>query len=368
MEIKKIFMAEIKDLYKFFKNKKILITGHTGFKGSWLSLWLLKIGCDVVGISKDIPTKPSNFDSFDLKNKIKNYFINIKNFDVIKKILIKEKPDIIFHLAAQAIVSESYKDPLNTIQSNTIGSINLLHAASFLKKKCICIMITSDKCYYNLEKKSGYKEEGLLGGKDMYSGSKAAAEIILNSYFHSFHKNNKKVLFCTARAGNVIGGGDWSKNRLVPDIMKAWGAKKKVIIKNSQSVRPWQHVLEPLYGYMKTAYYLNQKNELNGQSFNFGPSYKKSYKVIELIKQFEIFKKNKNQFIFKKNKNFKETKILKLNSSKAYNKLKWKIKLSFKETSLLIAEWYDNFFSKKNDLCNFSISQINYYEKKIENK
>lgn len=221
-------MAKIKNVYKFLKNKKILVTGHTGFKGSWLALWLLKIGCNVIGISKDLPTEPSNYNHFQFKKKMKNYFFNLKNLSKLKKVISKEKPDIIFHLAAQAIVSESYKNPVDTIQSNTIGSINILHASSILKKKCICVMITSDKCYYNIEKNSGYTEESKLGGKDIYSGSKAAAEILINSFFHSFSKKNK-LYFCTARAGNVIGGGDWSINRLVPDIMRAQKKEKKCL-------------------------------------------------------------------------------------------------------------------------------------------
>ncbi len=294
---------------------------------------------------------------------MKNYFFNIQDYKKLKKVILKEKPDIIFHLAAQAIVSESYDKPIDTVQSNTLGSLNVLNSASFLKKKCICVMITSDKCYFNLEKNTGYKEESQLGGKDMYSGSKAAAEILINSYFHSFNKKNK-LLFCTARAGNVIGGGDWSFNRLVPDIMKARKSKRSVIIKNSQSIRPWQHVFEPLYGYLKAAYYLNLKKELNGESFNFGPNSKKSYKVIELLKNLN----NKNfKFIIKKrNNNFKETKILKLNSQKAFKKLKWRTELSFKETSTLINDWYDNFFLKRSNIYDYSINQINSYEKKIK--
>ncbi len=224
-------------------------------------------------------------------------------------------------------------------------------------------MVTSDKCYFNLEKSTGYKEESRLGGKDMYSGSKAAAEILINSYFHSFDKKNK-LLFCTARAGNVIGGGDWSTNRLVPDIMKARQRKKNVVIKNSNSIRPWQHVFEPLYGYLKLAYYLNLSKSLKGESFNFGPNSKKSYKVIELLNNLN---NKSDKFIIKKNKNiFKETKILKLNSNKALKKLKWKTRLSFKETSNLINDWYDNFFSKRSNIYDFSINQISFYEKKFK--
>ena len=216
------------DFYKYFKNKKILVTGHTGFKGSWLSLWLLKLGCEVVGLSNETDKKSLLLKNLNFKKNLVSYNSDIKDFKAVKKIILKEKPDIIFHLAAQAIVSESFKNPLETINSNTLGSINILHGASFLKKKIICIMITSDKCYLNLEKKLGYKENDTLGGEDIYSGSKAAAEILMKSYYESFLRKNKKLFFCTARAGNVIGGGDWSKNRLIPDIIRSFLKNKKV--------------------------------------------------------------------------------------------------------------------------------------------
>ena len=361
-------MVKKLELYNFYKNKKILITGHTGFKGSWMTLWLLMMGSKIVGISKNIPTKPSNFEILKLKKKIKNYFFDIKNLSKLKKTVSKEKPDIIFHFAAQAILSESYKNPIDTVNVNTIGSLNILHSASFLKKKCVCVMITSDKCYYNIEKKNGYKENSVLGGKDIYSGSKAAAEIVLNSYYHSFSKKNKKLIFATVRAGNVIGGGDWSKDRLIPDIVKSWAKKRKTIIKSPNSIRPWQHVLEPLFGYLKLGFYLNLNNKFDGQSFNFGPAKKKSYKVIELVKKLEYFWKIKNKYILKKNLKFKETKVLILNSNKVYKKLKWKTFLNINELSSYITEWYLAYFFKKKEILNITLNQIKKYENKVFKK
>ena len=365
MERQKSLMVKKIDLYNFYKKKKILITGHTGFKGSWLSAWFLKIGCKVVGVSKDIPTKPSNFLILNLNNKVKNYYKDVTNFISIKNIILKEKPDLIFHFAAKSIVSESYKKPLETINTNTIGSINVLHSASLLKKRCICIMITSDKCYFNKEKKTGYIEESLLGGKDIYSGSKAAAEILLNSYYHSFKVKNKKLLFCTARAGNVIGGGDWSKDRLVPDIMKSWAKGKKAQIKNPKSIRPWQHVLEPLFGYMKMGIILSSKEKLNGQSFNFGPSKRKIYKVIDLVRKLESSMNLKKRYTIKKNIHFKETKILKLNSLKAKKILNWQAYLNLQEMVTYISTWYLNYFKKDTNMYKFTLSQIQDYENKI---
>ena len=355
------------DFYKFYKNKKVLITGHTGFKGSWLTTWLLNLGCNVVGVSKNIPTKPSNFENLNLKKKIKNYYLNIENYKKLKKIILKEKPNIIFHLAAQAIISESFINPLETVNTNAQGSLNVLHASSFLNNKCSCIMITSDKCYFNLEKKTGYKENDLLGGQDMYSGSKAAAEIILQAYYHSFLKKNKNLIFCTVRAGNVIGGGDWSNNRLIPDIMKSWKKNLKPKIKNPDSIRPWQHVLEPLFGYLKLAIFLNKNEKLNGESFNFGPSFKKTYTVMQLVKTLQKNWNKKNSYFLKKKPNFHETKILKLNSQKAYKKLKWKTLLNLDQIGIFITNWYKIYFRKNSNMYDFTIKQIKEYEKKAFN-
>lgn len=354
-------VKKLKNL-NFFKNKKVLVTGHTGFKGSWLSLWLIKLGAKVVGLSNDSINKSAILNNSKIKKKIKSYNLDIKNFNAIKKIITLEKPDIVFHLAAQAIVSESFRKPLKTINSNTLGSINLLHAASFSKKKIICIMITSDKCYLNLEKKSGYNEKDILGGDDIYSGSKAAAEILLRSYYFSFLKKNKKLLFCTARAGNVIGGGDWSKNRLIPDIIKSFSKNKKLLIKNPNSVRPWQHVLEPLYGYMLLAKKINNNSSLSGQSFNFGPKSNKDYKVKDLVLELGKLFKKKNFFSIVNKKKFEETKHLKLISKKANSILKWKTILKMNEVIYLIYRWYFKNLSDKKNSYKITLDQISEYE------
>ena len=364
MEKKKNFMVKKLEIHNYYKNKKVLLTGHTGFKGSWLTIWLLSLGCKIVGVSKDIPTNPSNFKDLNIKRKIKHYTCEVENFEKIKKIIIREKPEIIFHLAAQSLVSESFRNPLKTVSTNTLGSLNVIHAASFLQKKCLCIMVTSDKCYLNLEKNIGYTEKSQLGGEDLYSGSKACAEIILRSYFLSKISKNKKLKFCTGRAGNVVGGGDWSKNRLIPDLMKAWKKNKKVIIKNPNSIRPWQHVLEPIFGYLKLAFYLNSNESLNGQSFNFGPDSKRSFTVLQLVREIQKKWGKKNSYTIKSVSSFNETKILKLNSSKAYKKLKWKSVLKLDEIAEKISEWYKSQIYKKQDLYDVTVEQIKSYEKK----
>ena len=271
-----------------FKNKKVLITGHTGFKGSWLSIWMHSLGANVLGISKNIPTYPSHYQLTGLDKIIKSKQLDLKDKKKLKKIIEDFKPDFIFHLAAQAIVKNSYVNPINTWESNLNGTIHLLESIKHIKK-IVVILITSDKVYKNLEIKRGYSENDLLGGIDPYGASKSATEIAIKSYIKSYFTNRRnKVLIAVARAGNVIGGGDWSENRLVPDCMKAWLKNKEVLIRNSNSTRPWQHVLEVLSGYISLAYKLNFNQKIHGQAFNFGPK-NKNYKVIEILKKIKKY-------------------------------------------------------------------------------
>lgn len=355
--------------FKIFKGKKVLITGHTGFKGSWLTLWLLSLGAKVVGISKNIPTKPSNFKIFNLNNNknLSNYYFDMNNKKKLSQIISKHKPHYIFHLAAQSLVRKSYIYPVETWSDNTFAILNLLEVLKKYKNKIFIILITSDKSYKNLELNRGYKENDLLGGHDPYSASKAGAEIAIQSYFHSFYHNKKNNIFlAVARAGNVIGGGDWSMDRLIPDCFKSWHSKKSVVIRSPYSTRPWQHVLEALSGYLTLAVRLKSSpKKINGQAFNFGPSLSQNYSVIDVLKQ---VKKNylNARWTINQNKNFYESKLLKLNSSKAYKILNWKSKLSFNENIKLVTEWYKLFYDKKRKISmkNLSLSQINYFEKK----
>lgn len=305
-----------KDL-KIFKNKRVLITGHTGFKGSWLSLWFKNLGANVMGISKNVPTKPSHFELINLENKIKNKFVDITNLKELKKIFINFKPDYVFHLAAQSLVKKSYKEPLLTYNSNTIGTLNIMECLKELKNNCIAVIITSDKSYKNLEIKRGYKEDDVLGGFDPYSSSKASAELIIQTYYKSYLAKKKNIRIGIARAGNVIGGGDWSEDRLIPDCMKSWAQNKKVLIRSPNSTRPWQHVLDALYGYITLSIYLKKNSKLNGQAFNFGPSLNSNYKVLDVLK---LAKKSWNKVfwkIIKERKKVYESNLLKLNSLKA---------------------------------------------------
>ena len=353
-----------------FRNKKVLVTGHTGFKGSWLTSWLSLLGSKVMGISIDIPTNPSHFKTIKLKNKIKHKKLDIRNLKSLKKILKRYQPDYVFHLAAQSLVEKSYNNPIYTWQTNTIGTLNILESLREIRKKCVVVLITSDKSYKNLEIKRGYKENDILGGKDPYSASKASAELAIQSYISSFFPLKKtKILIGVARAGNVIGGGDWSKNRLIPDCVKSWAKKEKVFIRNPKSTRPWQHVLEAIYGYMTLAMHLKKNKSFHGEAFNFGPNNEFNHNVIHVIKTIKKYWMGISWVVKKtKKKNFHESNILKLNSNKAKILLKWRCILTFNETMKMVAEWYRNFYFNDKLSENFTILQIKKYQKLLKER
>jgi len=351
---------------KCFEGKKILITGSTGFKGSWLSLWLDKMGAKVFGLSVDIPTKPSNYKVLNLnKTLTKNYMCDINDLNSLTKIIKDIKPDFIFHLAAQALVRKSYSNPIETFQTNSIGTLNVLNAAKENLERCNIIIITSDKAYKNKEWVWGYRENDELGGFDPYSASKAMAEIGIKSFFNSYLKDNKKIKISIGRAGNVIGGGDWAKDRLVPDIMKSWSQNETVTIRMPKATRPWQHVLEPLSGYLTQAYYLDTKKIESGEEFNFGPSIKNNSKVQDLIKELNKYWKN-SKYTIKENSDFHEAGLLHLNTDKAFNYLHWEPTLNFQETIQYTAEWYKKFYDQKENMISFSIAQIDKFESSMK--
>ena len=360
-------------MYKnIYKNKKVLVTGHTGFKGAWLTSWLLKLGANVVGISKDIPTSPSMFEELALTNKITDYRDDIRDLKKIKEIINTERPDILFHLAAQPIVSVSYTDPIETISSNVMGTANVLEALKELNFPCSAIIITSDKAYDNLEQVWGYKEDDKMGGKDIYSGSKGAAELIIKSYFHSYFKSNiSKVKLAIGRAGNVIGGGDWAKDRIVVDCMLAWSKGKKVEIRSPEATRPWQHVLEPLSGYLDLGANLYENDDLHGQAFNFGPRAEQNHTVKQLLEdlsKYWHFKDIDDAFTITGNIPFHEAGLLKLNCDKALFYLKWQANLDYKDTIRYTSEWYYDFYKKENSIYNKTINQIEEYERMAKQK
>ena len=354
-----------------YKNKKVLITGHTGFKGSWLTSWLLKLEATIIGVSNDIPTNPAIFNEIGLKSKILDINLDIRNLKDLKKVIKINKPDFIFHLAAQAIVSTSYKDPVETISTNVIGTMNVLEALRDYDSPCIAVMITSDKCYDNVEWIWGYRENDHLGGKDIYSGSKGAAELVIKSYYNSFFKNSDKIRVCVGRAGNVIGGGDWAADRIIVDCMKAWNNNKKLEIRSPNATRPWQHVLEPLSGYLSLGQKIFNDNSINGEAFNFGPKSEQNQTVVQLIEDLsEFFElENNSAYEITGDIKFHEASLLKLNCDKALSFLNWESTLEYKDTIRLVAEWYKYYYYNNKDLYKFTLNQINEYEEvAIKNK
>jgi CDP-glucose 4,6-dehydratase len=349
-----------------YKSKKVLVTGHTGFKGAWLITWLLKLEAEVIGVSKDIPTQPSMFEEMELENKIKHYTEDIRNLDKLTDIILGEKPEIIFHLAAQPIVSTSYLNPIETISSNVMGTANLLEALKTSNHKCTAIIITSDKAYDNVEQVWGYKEDDKMGGKDIYSGSKGAAELIIKSYYNSFFKtDDSNIKLAIGRAGNVIGGGDWAKDRIVVDCMKAWSVNKIVEIRSPKATRPWQHVLEPLSGYLDLGSNLFIDDNLNGEAFNFGPRAEQNHTVKQLLEdlsKYWHFKTANNAYTVTANIPFHEAGLLKLNCDKALFYLKWQANMDYKDTIRYTSEWYYDFYKKESNIYSKTIEQISEYE------
>lgn len=347
---------------KNFKKKKVLITGHTGFKGTWLTLLMLILGAKVMGVSYGKKTKPSLFKILNLEKKIIHKNIDIRNFEKLKKTINQFKPNFIFHLAAEAIVSRAYLNPLKTWTTNTLGTINILQILNAIKFNVITVFITSDKVYKNLELNRGYYENDILGDYDPYSASKASADLAVQSYYKSFLKKNKNVKIAIARAGNVIGGGDWSLNRIIPDCVSKWSKKKILKVRNPNSTRPWQHVFDIIFGYVILAINLKVNKKINGEPFNFGPSKSHNFKVIDLIKLIKKYWVN-GKISIQKNKNFKEANLLQLNSEKSYKVLKWKPRLNLKDSINLTGIWYKKFYEKKMNMYEFSLFQLKNYLK-----
>lgn len=253
----------------FWSGKRVVLTGHTGFKGAWLAIWLERLGADVMGISLPPRTTPNLFKLAGIDRIKKSVFVDIRNVEEIAEHIQAEKPEIVFHLAAQAIVRASYRDPLDTFSTNVMGTANVLDLLQHIDSVRAVVVVTTDKVYRNLGNTRPYRETDRLGGNDPYSASKAAAEMVIESYREAFF-NGKEIAIASARAGNVIGGGDWSEDRLIPDAIRAWGRSQSLHVRNPQAVRPWQHVLEPLRGYLKLAERLWQEIACSG-AYNFGP-------------------------------------------------------------------------------------------------
>lgn len=336
-----------------YKDKKVFITGHTGFKGSWLSYWLCQLGADVTGYSIDIPTKPAHH--LLLKSKIRSITGDVRNRSKFQAAIKSVKPDIIFHLAAQPLVRKSYEQPHATFDTNIIGTLNLLEIARTLGNIPAIVNITTDKCYENKETYKKYKESDPLGGKDPYSASKSCSEIITNSYRVSFFSDKDfgekhHTLIASARAGNVIGGGDWAQDRLIPDIIKATVNGEKLKLRFPHAVRPWQHVLEPISGYLLLGSKLLEGKKEFATAWNFGPMYNDKISVLDVVKIASKYWSQINIDHNSESTNNPESILLRLDSSKAKNLLGWSNVWNVEETFQNTIEWYKMYHEDRNIL------------------
>ena len=335
--------------WSVFSKKRVIITGHSGFKGSWLMRWLYLLGADVTGISIGIPTDPSNYKILREKTVVKDIWIDVNNKEELDKIFKKIKPNIVFHFAAQSIVSRSFLDPYKTFKTNVIGSVNVMQSCVDCGYSPTLIMITSDKCYKNKVNNIACKEEDELGGDDPYSASKAASEILIRSLFLSLNKNKEnQIKLAICRAGNSIGGGDWSSSRIVPDCIRSWSSQKAVSIRSPMSIRPWQHVLDSIGGYLRLVEKLEFNKDLNGEAFNFGPLLEQEINVETLVKNLAKNWGEDAKYIIEDSK-LKEKNFLKVDSSKAFKKLGWSPVFSFNESLEMTSNWYKIFYLSKLD-------------------
>lgn len=348
----------------FYKNKRALITGHTGFKGSWLVLWLKSLGVQVCGYSLAPSTSPSMFEELNIASKITSVIGDILDREKLEKTFNEFKPEIVFHLAAQPLVRLSYSEPVMTYETNVIGSLNVLEAARKCGSVKAFVNVTTDKCYENLEVARGYKEDEPMGGHDMYSSSKGCVEIMSSSYRRCFLENG--FAMATARAGNVIGGGDWALDRLVPDCVRSINEGIKIEIRNPLATRPWQHVLEPLSGYLILGQKLYTEGKKYAQGFNFGPNEESVLTVADVAQRIVDFYGKGEVFVHKKD-DLHEANLLMLNIEKAQTVLGWTPSCTAYEALEKTVEWYKNFYENMN-VSEFTLNQINEYEERLDGK
>jgi CDP-glucose 4,6-dehydratase len=345
-----------------YAGRRVLVTGHTGFKGSWFALWLKQLGADVAGYSIGLPTDPANFSILGLDRHVRHYLGDIRDRGALAAAIDEYRPDIIFHLAAQALVQKSYVDPVTTFETNTMGMVNVLECIRTRPWIKAAVLITSDKAYRNDEWCWGYRETDALGGHDPYSGSKSCAELVAHSYFHSFLRNCPTQV-ATTRAGNVIGGGDWAEGRIVPDSIKAWAQGEAVTLRSPNATRPWQHVLEPLSGYLWLgARLLAGQDGLNGEAFNFGPDANVNQTVAQLL---DAMSARWPGVRWQAQEGIptggREANLLKLSCDKALFHLGWHAVLRYDETVAMTIDWYRNWHEGRIDMYEYECEQIAEY-------
>lgn len=359
-----------KNFSNVYKNKKVLVTGHTGFKGSWLSLWLTELGARVIGYSLKPPTKPNLFESIGLEDKITHIIGDVGDEENLFAIFEEHQPDFVFHLAAQSLVRHSYREPKLTYETNVMGTVNVLECVRKTKSVGVCIVVTSDKCYENGEWVYGYREIDPLGGHDPYSSSKACAELVTSAYARSFfnpenYGKTHNVTLSSVRAGNVIGGGDWGEDRIIPDCIKSLSRGENITLRNPYAIRPWQHVLEPLSGYLLLGSLMYKDAEYSS-AWNFGPGDESITTVKELA---ELVIRNWGGGAYKidPSPHPHEADFLKLDISKARTQLGWKPIFDIDEAVTRTINWYKNFYKGK-DVYRLTVKEIGEYAERMSDE
>lgn len=347
----------------FYKNKKVFVTGHTGFKGSWLTLWLTIMGAKVLGYALEPNTDPSLFNVLNLHKDIDHVIGDIRDIERLREVITEFKPEIVFHLAAQPLVRFSYREPRLTYETNVMGTVNLLEAVRQTKSVRAVVNVTSDKCYENKEWVWGYREIDPMGGYDPYSSSKGCSELITAAYRNSYFKNTETAI-ASARAGNVIGGGDWAEDRLIPDIVRSLSQGKQIIIRNPKATRPWQHVLDPLSGYLLLGKLLYEKGQEFAEAWNFGPTDSSVMTVEEIVKKsIEIW--GSGSYVIDSSEQPHEANLLKLDVSKSFSRFKWSPQLDFTQTLQKTIGWYREHYELSCEIARLSKRQIMEYESRI---
>ena len=357
-----------------YENRKILITGHTGFKGGWMSLWLSMLGAEVVGYSLEPPSKPSLFETIGLsKDFVEDIRGDVREFAKLYKVFSEYRPDIVFHLAAQPLVRLSYREPILTYETNVMGTVNVLEAARQTESVRVIVNVTSDKCYENKEWVWGYRENDPMGGHDPYSSSKGCSELITSAYSNSFfspetYGKDHKMALASVRAGNVIGGGDWGEDRLVPDCVRSLSKGKEIVIRHPEAIRPWQHVLEPLFGYLLVGARLWTGGSHYSGAWNFGPSDDEVWTVEEVVREVIRLWGHGSSYQADPEKHVHEANWLKLDCSKARIKLGWKPRFSVAQSLKKSIDWYRLFYqgTEMEKLREFTEKQIQQYCQSVE--
>jgi CDP-glucose 4,6-dehydratase len=346
---------------EFWEGKRVLITGHTGFKGSWLSLWLQEMKANVFGFSLPPPKKPNLFYEARVSDNMVSIEGDIRNYEIVNRAILKTKPEVVIHMAAQPLVRYSYQNPIETYATNVMGTLNVLESLRKVSSVKAVINVTSDKCYENKEMTEPFNEEAPMGGYDPYSSSKGCSELLTNSFRRSFYEKSR-IALASVRSGNVIGGGDWSDDRLIPDIIRAFEKNYTALIRFPNAIRPWQHVLEPLSGYLILAEKLFQKGQIYAGAWNFGPNDNDAKQVQWIVKHMaELWGKGAT-WKLDTNDHPHEANYLKLDCTKSKTYLDWSPSLNLEQALEMVVSWHDTFLKKK-DIRTFTLKQIQSFNK-----